>query len=160
MAVPMPSTRDRGVTTAASTQTASSPAYEAFQILHFGFTILPIAAGLDKFFQFLVNWEQYLAPFFVRMMPASQFMLIIGAIEIVAGFIVAIKPKIGAYLVGLWLMGIMANLMMIPRILDPASRTWGLDIVLRNFGLMLGAFALARLATQFENAKRIHIASA
>src|SRR5690242_7412255 len=149
MAVPMPANPDDryAPTTAATIATSTTPAYQANQILHFAFTVAPIVAGLDKFFQFLVNWDQYLAPVFVRMAPkfggmsaAHSCMLMVGVVEIISGLIVAFKPKIGAYIVGLWLIGIMANLLMNPIIFDMAHRTWGLDIVLRDLGLCLGAF--------------------
>src|SRR5438874_6151687 len=88
--------------------THTGAAYQAYQILHVAFTIAPILAGLDKFFHLLVNWDMYLAPAIGRMLPigAHQFMLAVGVIEIIAGLLVAIKPKIGAYVVAAWLLGI------------------------------------------------------
>ena len=124
-----------------STSAASRPAYQAFGILYAGFVALPILAGLDKFFHFLVNWDQYLAPIATRVLPVSghTFMLLVGVVEIAAGLLVAVRPRIGAYVVALWLWGIIVNLMLIPGYYD---------IALRDFGLSLGALALARISTQ------------
>jgi len=120
----------------------SSPAYQAYLILHMGFTVLPILAGLDKFFHLLVDWDQYLAPAVTRMLPvtAHTFMLAVGAIEIVAGLLVAVRPRLGAYIVAAWLWGIIVNLLLVPGFYD---------IALRDFGLSLGALALARLSREF-----------
>src|SRR4051794_8144311 len=81
------------------------PAYQAYEILHGGFAILPILAGLDKFFHLLVNWDQYLAPFVTRLLPVSghTFMLAVGVIEIAAGLLVAWRPRVGSCVVALWL---------------------------------------------------------
>jgi hypothetical protein len=127
-----------------------SPAYQAYQILHAGFTIAPILAGLDKFFHLLVNWDQYLAPLATRIIPigAHPFMLAVGAIEVIAGLLVAFKPKIGGYVVAAWLLGIVVNLLLHPGSYDGVG--WGLDIALRDFGLSLGALALARLAHEYD----------
>jgi len=121
----------------------SSPAYQAYQILHLAFTIAPIVAGVDKFFHFLVNWNQYLAPIVPRVtgLSAQTFMMGVGAIEIVAGLLVAFMPRIGGWIVGLWLCGIIVNLLAIPAYFD---------VALRDLGLALGAFALARLADEYH----------
>ncbi len=119
------------------------PGYQAYQILRLGFTVAPIAAGLDKFFHFLVNWDQYL-PSFVDNLTGGhghQLMLAAGVIEIMAGIGVALKPKIFAYVVAAWLLMIVVNLLMIPGYFD---------IALRDFGLSLGALALARLSHEFD----------
>ena len=119
---------------------ASKPSYQAYQILHLGFTVAPIVAGLDKFFNLLVNWEQYL-PAFVKNMTGGhghELMLAVGVIEIVAGLVVAVTPRWGGLLVAAWLAGIILNLLIVGG--------YG-DIALRDFGLMLGALTLARLAT-------------
>ena len=121
----------------------SRPAYQAYQILHLGFTVAPIVAGLDKFFNVLVNWEQYL-PASVNNLLGGQghyFMLAVGVIEIIAGLGVAFKPKIFAYVVAAWLLLIIANLLMIPGYFD---------VALRDFGLALAALALARLSREFD----------
>jgi uncharacterized membrane protein YphA (DoxX/SURF4 family) len=79
-----------------------SPSYQAYQILHLAFVVAPIAAGVDKFFHFLVNWDQYLSPLVTRALPISghTFMLGVGLIEIVAGLLVAFMPTIGGLVVG------------------------------------------------------------
>ncbi|HET6572639.1 MAG TPA: hypothetical protein VFG68_03475 [Fimbriiglobus sp.] len=122
---------------------ASRPAYQAYCVLYVGFAALPIIAGLDKFFHLLVNWEQYLAPLATRIVPvsASTFMQAVGVIEIAAGLLVAVRPRIGAYVVVLWLWGIIINLLLIPGYYD---------IALRDFGLSLGSLALARLSREFD----------
>src|SRR5438876_3055515 len=86
----------------------STGAYAAYRILHLGFVALPILAGLDKFFRFLVNWDMYLAPRVASMAPMSghNLMLVVGVIEILAGLIVKLKPYVGAHVVALWLWGI------------------------------------------------------
>ena len=122
---------------------ASKPSYQAYQILHLGFTVAPILAGLDKFFNLLVNWEQYL-PGFVKNMTGGhghELMLAVGVIEIVAGLGVAFKPRLFAYVVAAWLLLIIANLLMIPGYFD---------VALRDFGLALAAFALARLSQEYD----------
>jgi uncharacterized membrane protein YphA (DoxX/SURF4 family) len=110
---------------------------------------LPILAGLDKFFHLLVNWDQYLAPLATQVLPVSghTFMLVVGVIEIAAGLLVAVRPRIGAYVVALWLWGIIANLLLVPGFYD---------IALRDFGLSLGALALARISAEV-NAKPLGI---
>jgi hypothetical protein len=126
---------------------AVRPAYQAYEILHVGFAVLPIVAGADKFLHWLVNWDQYLAPLAAQMLPVDghTFMLIVGVIEIVAGLLVAFWPRVGGYVVALWLWGIIVNLMMIPGFYD---------IALRDFGLSLGALALARLSSEFGSPVR------
>jgi hypothetical protein len=120
----------------------SDPAYQAWQLLHIGFTIAPIITGLDKFFGLLVNWDQYLAPAIARLTPlGNNLMVVVGVIEIVAGLVVALRPRIGGYLVAAWLLGIIVNLLLIPGYYD---------IALRDFGLLLGALALARLSEHFH----------
>jgi uncharacterized membrane protein YphA (DoxX/SURF4 family) len=121
---------------------ASSPAYQAYQILHIAFTAAPIIAGLDKFFHVLVNWDQYLAPSIARLSPIGGhgLMLAVGVIEIIAGLLVAVKPRIGAFVVALWLLGIIVNLLIL---------SGYYDVALRDFGLMLGALALGRLSEEY-----------
>lgn len=117
-----------------------NPVYQAYQILHIGFTVAPILAGLDKFTNLLVDWTQYLAPFMANIVPAGAFMAIVGVIEIIAGLVVFFRPRIGAYVVAAWLLGIIGNLLLIPGYYD---------VALRDFGLFLGALALARLSAAF-----------
>jgi uncharacterized membrane protein YphA (DoxX/SURF4 family) len=128
---------------AAVSTAASSPAHQAYRILHFGFTVAPILAGLDKFFHLLVNWDQYLPGVVAKVSPVQShtLMLVVGVIEIVAGIGVALKPRIFAYIVAAWLAVIIVNLLLIPGYFD---------VALRDFGLLLGALALARLSQQFS----------
>ena len=122
---------------------SANPSYQAYQILRTGFTVAPIVAGLDKFFNLLVNWEQYL-PGFVKNLSGGhghELMLAIGVIEIVAGLGVAFKPRLFAYVVSAWLLLIVANLLLIPGYFD---------VALRDFGLSLGALALARLSHEYD----------
>jgi hypothetical protein len=126
------------------TTEAAAPAHQAYKILYVGFILLPIVAGLDKFAGILADWDHYLAPVIASALPitAHQFMLLVGIIEIIAGLLVAVKPRIGGYVVALWLMGIIVNLF-----LHQAHY----DVALRDFGLLLGALALARLSKQFSS---------
>src|SRR5918997_2029520 len=122
---------------------ASSPSRQAYQILRLGFIVAPIVAGLDKFFHLLVNWDQYLPPFVNNLTGGHghELMLAVGVIEIVAGLGVWFKPKVFAYVVSAWLLLIVVNLLMIPGYFD---------VALRDFGLSLGALALARLSHEFD----------
>src|SRR6476661_10942262 len=100
---------------AATPSRATRPTYQAYRILHVGFAALPILAGLDKFFHLLVNWDQYLAPVVTQIVPVTghTFMLAVGVIEIAAGVLLAVRPRIGAYIVVLWLWGIIVNLLLV-----------------------------------------------
>ena len=122
------------------TDSTSGPR-QAFQILRLGFTVAPILAGLDKFFHFLVDWDKYLSPMVNNILGGHghEFMLAVGVIEIVAGVGVMLKPRIFAYVVAVWLLGIIANLLSIPGYYD---------IALRDLGLALGALALGRLSSR------------
>jgi hypothetical protein len=126
------------------TRGETESAYQAYQILHVGFVVAPIIAGLDKFSHLLVNWDMYLAPVIARLSPIGGhgLMLLVGAIEVIAGLLVAVKPRIGAYVVSAWLLGIVINLLIIPGYFD---------IALRDFGLALGALALGRLSEKFSS---------
>lgn len=130
--------------TASISQTAegthAGPAFQAYRILHIGFIVAPIVAGLDKFIGVLTDWEQYLAPFLADAIGAGTFMVVVGIIEIVAGIGVAVKPRIFAYVVSAWLVGIIINLLLIPGFYD---------IALRDLGLALGALALGRLSETY-----------
>src|SRR5215475_11065267 len=122
---------------------ASRMSYQAYQILRLGFVVAPIVAGLDKFFNLLVNWTQYLPSFVNNMVGGhgQQLMMLVGVIEIVAGIGVAVKPRIFAYAVAGWLFLIILNLLMIPGYFD---------VALRDVGLMIGALSLARLSHEFD----------
>ena len=130
----------------------ADPIDQAYLILRTGFTVAPILFGLDKFFNLMVQWPVYLAPWLNRLVPgtAQEFMYVVGAIEIVAGIVVAVKPKFGGYLVAAWLGGIVVNLLTYA----PAKYY---DIALRDFGLLLAALALARLATGIERRKTVRV---
>jgi hypothetical protein len=121
----------------------ADPAYQAFALLRIGFAAAPVLFGLDKFFNLTVTWERYLAPWIQQLSPLSSVhtMYLVGIIEIAAGITVAIKPRYGAYLVAAWLGGIIVNLLSYPGYYD---------IALRDFGLMVGALALSRLAARFD----------
>ena len=124
------------------------PAYQAFLLLRIAFTVAPILFGLDKFANVMVDWESYLAPWINDIAPGSaqDFMYFVGATEILAGVIVALKPRYGAYIVAAWLAGIIINLL---------SHSGFYDIALRDFGLMLAALTLARLASVYDPPLRL-----
>jgi len=121
----------------------SDARYQAFTLLRIAFTVAPIAFGLDKFFNVMVDWPIYLAPWINDIAPGSaqDFMYFVGVTEILAGVIVALKPRYGAYVVAAWLGGIIFNLL---------TYSGFYDIALRDFGLMLGALTLARLASVYD----------
>ena len=122
--------------------------YQAFALLRIAFTVAPIVFGLDKFLNVLVDWPIYLAPWINDIAPGSgqDFMYFVGAIEIVAGVLVAIKPRYGAYVVAGWLAGIILNLL---------TLSGYYDVALRDFGLMLAALTLARLAAVYDPPLRL-----
>lgn len=113
--------------------------HQAFLMLRTVFTVAPIVFGLDKFLNLLTDWEAYLAPWINDLVPGSAHtaMLLVGVVEIVAGVVVAVRPRFGGYLVAAWLTGI---------IVDLVSQGRYYDIALRDFGLLVAALALARLA--------------
>lgn len=130
-----------------------NPVYQAYRLLHVAFTIAPLVAGLDKFFDLLVNWDRYLAPIASRVVGGHDhaFMLVVGVIEIVAGIGVALRPRIFSYVVAAWLLGIIVNLLLIP----PSNPLPHYDVALRDFGLLLGALALGRLSGCFAPARPV-----
>lgn len=119
--------------------TRTDPTQQAFLALKTVFTVAPVLFGLDKFFNVLVDWPVYLAPWIDSIVPGSAqtAMYVVGVIEIVAGVLVAVRPKWGGLVVAAWLAGIILNLLTLPGYYD---------IALRDFGLMVGALALFRLA--------------
>jgi uncharacterized membrane protein YphA (DoxX/SURF4 family) len=154
----MPSLSKRRIWMSASTLTApagvharpgtrrlasTDPAYQGYLLLRIGFALAPVLFGLDKFFNVMVNWEQYLAPWINNIVPgsAADAMHFVGIVEIAAGLLVALKPRYGAYVVAAWLGGIIVDLL---------SYSGYYDIALRDFGLMLGALTLGRLASKFD----------
>jgi uncharacterized membrane protein YphA (DoxX/SURF4 family) len=138
-------TTHTATTSEASTHVSARGAHEAFLLLRAVFTIAPIAFGLDKFFGVLTDWDHYLAPWINDLVPGSahQAMLLVGVVEIAAGLLVALRPRLGGYVVALWLAGI---------ILDLITLGDFYDVALRDFGLLVGALALARLATPDRSA--------
>jgi hypothetical protein len=122
---------------------ATSPTYQAYQILHLAFFVAPVIAGVDKFLNLLTHWEQYLAPVVTKVIPLSPraFMMGVGAIEIAAGLLVLAKPRYFAYVVAAWLVGIIVNLILLGAFFD---------VALRDLGLALGALALGRLAQTYD----------
>jgi hypothetical protein len=141
----IPTATDPKVAVTTSAAWRTNPVAQAFWLLRIGFTVAPILFGLDKFAHVLVNWDRYLAPEFADVLPwtTHQLMYAVGVIEIVAGLVVALRPRFGGYLVAAWLGGIIVNLLMQGNFYD---------IALRDFGLMLGALTLARLASAFRPA--------
>jgi uncharacterized membrane protein YphA (DoxX/SURF4 family) len=121
-----------------------NPAYQGYLLLRAGFVVAPILFGVDKFFNWMVDWPHYLAPWIDKIMPgtAQEFMYFVGAVEILAGILVLISPKWGSLVVALWLGAIIVNLL-------TAEPPEYYDIALRDFGLLLGAVTLNRLATAF-----------
>ncbi|MDQ3756294.1 MAG: hypothetical protein M3394_00355 [Actinomycetota bacterium] len=136
-------TADRAVALTTPEPRLDNPAFQAFALLRVGFTVAPILFGLDKFLDWLVDWRIYLAPEINDLVPgnAHQALLAVGVVEIVAGLVVAVRPKFGGYLVAAWLAGIITNLLL---------QADFYDIALRDFGLLLAALTLARLATAFD----------
>jgi hypothetical protein len=122
----------------------TDPTFQAFWLMRIGFTIVPILFGADKFAHVMVNWDKYLAPEIQHWISpfdtAHQTMYVVGAVEIVAGIVVLLLPRIGGYVVALWLAGIIVNLALI-------SGYW--DIMMRDVALFLLALTFARLASAF-----------
>lgn len=131
-------------TLSAGERLRTDPTYQAFWLLRIGFTVAPILFGLDKFAHVLTNWDKYLAPWVDDLVPgtAHQAMYAVGVTEVVAGLAVLLVPRFGGYLVAAWLLGIIVNLVSIGG--------YG-DVALRDFGLLLAALTLARLATAFPS---------
>lgn len=123
-----------------SSRWPATGADQAFFLLRTVLTVAPIVFGLDKFTQVLCDWEIYLAPWINDLVPGSAHdaMMVVGVVEIVAGLLVAVRPRIGAWVVAAWLGGIIINLLTLGDFYD---------IALRDFGLLVGALALARLAS-------------
>ena len=117
--------------------------YQAYRILQFAFVVAPLIAGIDKFFNLLTNWSQYLSPVAQHVLHYHnhEFMAAVGIIEIIAGIGVLLKPKFFAYVVALWLLAITINLLL----------DFHYDIALRDFGLALAAFSLGKLSQKYEN---------
>jgi uncharacterized membrane protein len=119
---------------------APETARQAFLLLRTVFTVAPVLFGLDKFTNVLTDWTSYLAPMVpsVVPLPGQTIMYVVGVIEILAGLLVAFRPRIGSLVVAAWLLGIIVNLLILGNFYD---------VALRDFGLLVGALALNRLAT-------------
>jgi uncharacterized membrane protein YphA (DoxX/SURF4 family) len=138
-----------GRATAAVTPDVGAAAHQAFWLLRIGFTVAPILFGLDKFFNWTVHWPDYLSGWINNIIPGSgqDWMYVVGGIEIAAGLLVAVAPRIGAFVVAGWLAGIVINLLT----KNPPEYY---DIALRDFGLMLGALTLGRLSLAVVPARK------
>lgn len=125
--------------------------YWAYQLLHIAFTVAPIIAGLDKFFNILTSWDKYLSPAYSNLLPIDpmNYMRVIGVIEIIAGLIVAFKPRIGGFIVFAWLVMIIINLLLLPGYFD---------VALRDLGLALSALSLSLLSKEYQPASRLEAA--
>jgi hypothetical protein len=136
-----------GVSPSAKQQLKTDPGFQAFWALRVGFTALPILMGADKFAHVLTDWDKYFAPRLDWLLPGSMSvhtaMYIVGVIEIVAGIVVLLEPRIGSFLVAGWLVGIIVDLLLLSH---------NGDIALRDFGLFLAALTLARLAWAYPEA--------
>ena len=132
-----------GLTRSSTSARLRDPTYQGYTLMRIVFAVAPILFGADKFANVMVNWERYLAPWIAHASPLSKThtMHIVGVVEILAGVAVAIKPRYGALLVAAWLGGIVINLL---------SYSGYYDIALRDFGLMLAALTLARLASKYD----------
>jgi len=126
-----------------------TPGRRAFRLLHFAFTLVPFLAGIDKFTGVLARWQDYLSPHFARILPIAPatLMHLVGAVEITAGFLVALRPKIGGYVVAAWLVAIIVNLVLLGA---------HYDVALRDFGLVFASLALARLAQVYDLSPEVH----
>jgi hypothetical protein len=132
--------------TAPAAALGGDPAHQAFLLLRTAFTVAPIAFGLDKFTNLLADWPVYLAPWIDRIVPgtAQQAMYAVGVVEVLAGLVVAVAPRIGGWLVAAWLAGIIVDLLTIPGFYD---------VALRDVGLLVAAVALARLAVSHSRVR-------
>lgn len=119
----------------------AEPEDQAFTLLYLGYVLLPLIAGVDKFFEVLVDWDKYLSPFVSGLAGAraGALMSAAGGVEVAAAFLVAVKPRVGGLVVAGWLLGIIVNLLLIPGYFD---------VALRDLGLCLGALALSRLSKE------------
>jgi hypothetical protein len=123
------------------TITSHRPSYRAYELLHFIFSIVPILMGLDKFFNYTTNWEQYLSPPFNVFQAPLTTMYVVWVVEIIVGLFVWIKPKIFAYIVALWLLAIIVNLLILGNFYD---------IILRDIALLFAALALGQLSHDYD----------
>jgi uncharacterized membrane protein len=147
MAVPMLGTRSPRSFQLVDRSKLSDPGYQAFLVLRTAFTVAPILFGLDKFANLMTFWPKYLAHWVDAIVPGSAQtdMYVVGVVEIIAGLVVLVAPRLGAWVVAAWLVGIIVNLL---------SFSTYYDIALRDFGLFLAAVALGRLAVRYASSVR------
>ncbi len=122
--------------------------YQAFRLLQIVFIVAPIVAGLDKFFYFLTDWSAYISPEASQLVQGKfrTALMAVGVIEIIVGVGMIFRPKIFSYIVAIWLLLIIVNLLLTGRYYD---------IALRDLGLLLGALALGRLSKKYEDEKLV-----
>ena len=133
---------------AAAPRDTRDPRYQSFWLLRIGYTLIPLTMGIDKFFNGLVYWPKYLADWIANILPGTpqQIMYGVGVVEIIAGILVALKPRYAAYVVAAWLAGIVINLF--------SYGEW-LDVAVRDLGLLGGALVLGRLASVYDPPFRV-----
>ncbi|HET6463913.1 MAG TPA: hypothetical protein VFH33_08950 [Candidatus Krumholzibacteria bacterium] len=119
---------------------AGNPAFDAYRLLRFAFIVAPLVMGLDKFFNLLTQWPKFVCPLIANRIDPQLFMRCTGPVEMGAGVLVLLKPRVGALIVASWLLLVIVNLLLIPGYYD---------VVLRDVGLLLAALALARLSVVF-----------
>jgi hypothetical protein len=141
--------REAARTQSTSARLRADPGYQAFWALRLGFSLLPVLMGADKFAHVLTDWDKYYAPRLHWLLPGSmtvhQAMYVVGVVEIVAGLVVLVAPRLGSLLVACWLLGIIVDLVLL------SHRG---DIALRDFGLFLAAATLARLSWAYLGSAR------
>jgi len=147
---PAAGTGSAPITVGTTQRILREPAYQAFLILRTAFVVAPILFGLDKFFNWMTYWPKYLWIGFPNVISVSpqHFMYAVGVVEIAAGLLVFAWPRVGAYVVAAWLAGIITNLVILSIAIGGHTNVYW-DIALRDFGLLLAALALARLAVPF-----------
>lgn len=119
----------------------TDPVFHAFWLLHVAFATAPILLGIDKLTHVVTDWDRLLAPEWVDLLGAEAhtLMYLVGVVEVVAGLVVLLRPRVGGYVLAAWLAGVIVNLLLMAAVFD----------AVRDFGLLLAALALARLATAF-----------
>jgi hypothetical protein len=140
-----PTIRHTPAVTTVLQRVRSDSGYGAFVLLYIGYVVLPLWMGIDKYAKVLTDdWPGYLAPWIVDLLPfsAQTAMYVVGAVEILAAFLVAIKPRYASFVVAAWLAGIIINLL---------TYSGFYDVALRDFGLLIGALALAALAARYDS---------
>jgi hypothetical protein len=141
---------DVSATTEGASALERSGSRQAYVILRSAFTVAPILFGVDKFFDVMADWGRYLAPPLADLSPltVATTMHVVGVVEVLAGVLVAVRPRLGAPVVAAWLAGIIVNLLVLGG---------HLDIALRDFGLMLAAIALFALGRAHDSRPRARL---